>query len=190
MEGEVTYPGSYGLQEGERPGSVLRRAGSFRGTAYPDGAVLVRPQVQDLEEKSTRATHPPDREPTPVSARPRPRISAVEQTALLQGCEPAAEQTAGSSICGREPVTGRLVIHVSADIDSWANTPVDIEMRTGDVLTVPKRPGFVLVTGQVYNSSALTFVPGKKRRLVAVSRRAGGTNEVANTRRNIYHSRE
>ena len=71
-----------------------------------------------------------------------------------------------------------MVIHISADIDSWENTPADIEMRRGDVLTIPKRPGFVLVTGQVYNTSAITFVPGKEASWYL--RNAGGTNGVAN----------
>ncbi len=52
LTGEVMYPGTYGLQEGERLSSVLLRAGGFRTTAYPDGAVLVRKQVKELEEKS------------------------------------------------------------------------------------------------------------------------------------------
>ena len=75
------------------------------------------------------------------------------------------------------------MIHISADINSWANTPADIEMHTGDVLTVPKRPGFVLVSGQVYNASAITFVPGKEASWYL--RRAGGTNDVAN-RKEIF----
>ena len=82
-----------------------------------------------------------------------------------------------------QPASGRLVIHISADINSWANTPADIEMHTGDVLTVPKRPGFVLVSGQVYNASAITFVPGKEASWYL--RRAGGTNDVAN-RKEIF----
>ena len=56
-------------------------------------------------------------------------------------------------------------------------------MRSGDVLTVPKRPGFVLVSGQVYNPSAITFVPGKNAAWYL--RRAGGTNDVAN-RKEIF----
>ena len=56
-------------------------------------------------------------------------------------------------------------------------------MRSGDVLTVPKRPGFVLVSGQVYNPSAITFVPGKDASWYL--RRAGGTNDVAN-RKEIF----
>jgi protein involved in polysaccharide export with SLBB domain len=56
-------------------------------------------------------------------------------------------------------------------------------MRSGDVLTVPKRPGFVLISGQVYNASAITFVPGKNAGWYL--RRAGGTNDVAN-RKEIF----
>ncbi len=81
------------------------------------------------------------------------------------------------------PPTGRMVIHISADIDSWANTPADIELRRGDVLTIPKRPGFVLVTGQVYNATALTYTPDKTAAWYLS--RAGGTNATAN-RKEIF----
>jgi protein involved in polysaccharide export with SLBB domain len=71
-----------------------------------------------------------------------------------------------------------MVIRVSGDIDSWANTPADIELRRGDVLTIPKVPGFVLVTGQVYNATALTYAPGKTAGWYLSH--AGGTNSTAN----------
>jgi protein involved in polysaccharide export with SLBB domain len=76
-----------------------------------------------------------------------------------------------------------MVIHISADIGSWANTPADIELRRGDVLTIPKRPGFVLVSGQVYNATALTFAPGKTAGWYLSH--AGGTNTTAN-RKEIF----
>lgn len=34
-------------------------------------------------------------------------------------------------------------------------------MRPGDTLMIPKRENFVLVSGQVYNQTAITYVPGK-----------------------------
>jgi protein involved in polysaccharide export with SLBB domain len=76
-----------------------------------------------------------------------------------------------------------MVIHITADIDSWANTPADIELRRDDVLTIPKQPGFVLVTGQVYNATALTFTPGKTATWYLSH--AGGTNAAAN-RKEIF----
>jgi protein involved in polysaccharide export with SLBB domain len=79
-----------------------------------------------------------------------------------------------------QPPTGRLVIKISSDIASWENTPADIELRAGDVLTVPKQPGFVLVSGQVYNAVALTYVPGKSAGWYL--RHAGGATNMANTK--------
>ncbi len=108
-------------------------------------------------------------------------MSGQDSAALLQAA--SAQQAEVLQRLKSQPASGRLVIHISADIDSWANTPADIEMHTGDVLTVPKRPGFVLVSGQVYNASALTFVPGKEASWYL--RRAGGTNDVAN-RKEIF----
>jgi protein involved in polysaccharide export with SLBB domain len=85
------------------------------------------------------------------------------------------------------PPAGRMVIHITPDIDSWANTPADIELRRGDVLTIPKRPGFVLVTGQVYNATALTYLPGKTAGWYLG--RAGGTNATAN-RKEVFIIRD
>jgi hypothetical protein len=78
---------------------------------------------------------------------------------------------------------GRLVIKINPDIASWANTDADIELRAGDILTVPKKPGFVLVSGQVYNASAITYVPGKNAGWYL--RSAGGATDVA-SRKEIF----
>jgi protein involved in polysaccharide export with SLBB domain len=180
LDGEVTYPGSYGLQEGERLSSVLRRAGGFRSTAYPAGAILVRTQVRELQEKS-REELIHQIETASASARLSPNLTGQDQTATLQAV--SQQQNEVLQHLRSAPASGRLVIHISADIESWANTPADIELRSGDVLTVPKRPGFVLVSGQVYNPSAITYVPGKDAGWYL--RRAGGTNNISN-RKEIF----
>jgi protein involved in polysaccharide export with SLBB domain len=180
LEGEVTYPGSYGLQQGERLSSVLRRAGGLRDTSYAPGAILIRTQVKDLEEK-TRAELIRQIETSSASARLAPNLGGQDEAALLQAA--TQQQKEVLERLKNQPASGRLVIHISPDINSWANTPADIEMHTGDVLTIPKRPGFVLVSGQVYNASALTFVPGKEASWYL--RRAGGTNDVAD-RKEIF----
>ena len=82
-----------------------------------------------------------------------------------------------------QPSTGRLVIHISSNIETWAGTPADIEVRRGDVLRIPKRPGFVLVSGQVYNASAITFTPGKTAGWYL--QHAGGSTAAAN-RKEIF----
>jgi protein involved in polysaccharide export with SLBB domain len=70
------------------------------------------------------------------------------------------------------------VVRVSSDISKWENTAADIELRAGDVLSIPKRPSFVVISGQVYNPSALTYVPGKTAGWYL--RQAGGPTDGAN----------
>jgi protein involved in polysaccharide export with SLBB domain len=74
--------------------------------------------------------------------------------------------------------TGRLVIHISPEITSWENTVADIEVRPGDTLKIPKRPNFVMVGGQVYNPTALTYVPGKQANWYL--KQSGGPTVLAN----------
>ena len=178
--GEVKYPGSYGFHDGERLSSVLRRAGGILPTAYAMGAVLVRSQVKELEQNS-RDELIRQIETSSAAARLSPSLSASSSSGALQLIKEQQNQVIAD--LRSHPPTGRLVIHISPDIDSWANTPADIEMRRDDELTIPKRPGFVLVTGQVYNSTALTFAPGKTAAWYLG--RAGGTNATAN-RKEIF----
>ena len=180
LTGEVMYPGTYGLQEGERLSSVLLRAGGFRTTAYPDGAVLVRKQVKELEEKS-RAELIRQIETTSVGGRLGQNVSGGDESGTLQLLVQQQNQVLQRLRAQR--AVGRLVIKISSDIATWANTDADIELRSGDILTVPKRPGFVLVSGQVYSASAITYVPGKDANWYL--RRAGGATDLAN-RKEIF----
>ncbi len=181
IKGQVKFPGSYGFQEGERLSSVLRRAGGMRDTAYPEGAVLIREQVREVEENS-RQELIRQIQTNSAAARLGPAIGTGGDTAGTLRLIQAQQEQAVSELKSHPP-TGRMVIHISADINSWANTPADPELRQGDVLTVPKRPGFVLVTGQVYNATALTFAPGKTAAWYLSH--AGGTNGTAN-RKEIF----
>jgi protein involved in polysaccharide export with SLBB domain len=177
LEGEITYPGPYGIQEGERLSSVLKRAGGLRPTAYPTGAVLIRKQVQELEDKS-RNELIRQIETTSAGAKLAPSLSAQDDAATLQLL--IQQQKEVVEKLRSQPAIGRLVIKISPDIASWEGTPADIELRKGDVLTIPKKPGFVLVSGQVYNASAITFVPGKNAGWYL--KRAGGSTEGGNVK--------
>jgi protein involved in polysaccharide export with SLBB domain len=175
IEGEVAHPGSYGIQQGERLSSILRRAGGFRQTSYPAGAVLLREEVRQLEEKS-REELIRQIETSSTAARMSPSLGSGDQSATLQLIAQQQEQVLAR--LKSQPASGRLVIRITNEIASWENTPADIEVRAGDVLRIPKRPGFVLVSGQVYNSSAITFTPDKTARWYL--QRAGGATEIAN----------
>ena len=180
ISGQVRFPGSYGFRDGERLSSVLRRAGGLLPAAYPAGAVFTRLQVRELQQKS-REELIRQIETNSAAARLSPSLSSSNAGGVLQLIKAQQDQVLAN--LKSHPPTGRMVIHISADVESWANTPADIELRPGDVLTIPKQPGFVLVTGQVYNATALTFAPGKTAEWYL--KRAGGINSTAN-RKEIF----
>jgi protein involved in polysaccharide export with SLBB domain len=59
----------------------------------------------------------------------------------------------------------------------WRGTPADISLREGDTLVIPKKTEFVLVTGQVYNPTAVGYRPGHSARWYLSQ--AGGITQVA-----------
>ena len=180
IEGEVAHPGSYGFKQGEHLSDLVQRAGGFRATAYPEGAVLTRPEVAALEEKSKEELIR-QIESNSAAARLSPGVAGDHQSDTLQLIQQQQEQVLAR--LKSQPATGRMVIRINPEIASWAGTAADIEVRSGDVLRVPKRPGFVLISGQVYNSSAITYAPGKKAGWYL--EKAGAATEIAN-RKEIF----
>jgi len=158
VKGEVQHAGTFGIRPGERLSSVLMRAGGFGPEAYPYSAVLMRREVRDMETKSymdlmqrvksalseLKAT--PD--PTDPDQR-NAKLTAVAQT-----------ETTLRQLEANAPI-GRVVIHIDTDIHRWQNTPTDIPVRAGDELVIPKKSDYVMVNGQVYNPTAVSYRPGK-----------------------------
>jgi protein involved in polysaccharide export with SLBB domain len=179
LSGEIKYAGTYGIQDGERLSSVLKRAGGFRQDAYPAGAVLERKQVGELAEKS-RQEMIRRIESTPFSLKPG-MAAGAEQQNLLQSMQQQQQQVLAA--LRSRPAGSRLVVKISDDLSRWENTPADVELRAGDTLFIPKRPNFVLVSGQVYNSTAITYLPGKDAGWYL--RQAGGATQSGN-KKNIF----
>lgn len=158
IDGEVKYAGTYGIEDGERLSSVLKRAGGFRENAYPVGAVLERVQVRQMEENSRQEMIRRIEVSVP-SVAPGVSTTTQDQQNLLQAMRQQQQEVL--TALRNHPSTGRLVLKISGDISKWENTPADIVIRAGDKLTIPKKPDFVLVSGQVYNATAITYHPGK-----------------------------
>ncbi len=175
LRGEVRKPGVYGIRPGERLSSLLKRAGGLLPTAYPRAAVFERNEVRELQEKNRQD----------LIQRLEQESTVVKTSASTTGTEEAALQQAAIQQRQRvldglrkAPVSGRLVIHLRPDRKGFAGSPDDIELRAGDSLTIPKQPGEVLVTGQVYNANALTYTPGMNAGWYLS--RAGGATPLAN----------
>lgn len=176
IRGEVVHPGSYGIRPGERLSSILTRAGGFAPSAYPYGAILLRPEVQKLEQRSYGD----------LVQRIREQQTALRLTAASSS-DPDEKASAGAAFIQWQsamndlmsnPPVGRVTIQVSSNLKEWADTTQDITVRAGDVLVVPKRPSYVLVQGQVYGATAVAYRSGKSAKWYLMQ--AGGPTNLAN----------
>jgi protein involved in polysaccharide export with SLBB domain len=179
VAGEVVHPGTYGIQAGERLSAIIQRAGGFSPDAYPYGAVFERVELRELEEKN-RAD---------LIERMKAEAKNVKLVPDMDGDDQARAKASvmqyQKTIDNLEntPPAGRMVIHVSSDVKRWANTSTDIQVRAGDQIFVPKKPGMVIVDGSVYNPTGITYKPGKNAGWYL--RQAGGPTAMAD-RKGIF----
>jgi polysaccharide biosynthesis/export protein len=176
VRGEVQHPASYGIQPGERLSSLLKRCGGFTPQAYPYGAVLIRREVRDLEMTShVELVNRIKKEASYLKTLPEgdadqknAKLTAVAQTeTTLQQLETT-------------PPIGRVLIHIPPDMKNWdklSNTAADVQLRDGDELIIPKKPNYILVSGQVFNPTAVSFIAGRSAKWYLSQ--SGGLTQIA-----------
>jgi protein involved in polysaccharide export with SLBB domain len=157
LRGEVQHPGTYGIRPGEPLSSVLQKAGGFTSQAYPYGTVLTRREVRDFEMKSHEELIARLKaERTELKALPENDADQknLKLTAIAQS------ETALTQLETHLPA-GRVVMNGTLDDKSFEQSAGETPLRSGDVILVPKKPNYVVVQGQVFNGTAVGYVPGR-----------------------------
>jgi len=173
VKGEVQHPATYGIDPGERLSSVLARSGGFTPQAFPYGAVLIRQEVRELEMRAhLELVERVKAEQNYL--RGMPDGDADQRNAKLSAI--AQADTALQQLEATVPV-GRVVVHIPPDPKKLANTSADVALRDGDVLIIPKKANFVMVSGQVYNPTAVSYQPGKSAKWYLSQ--SGGLSPIA-----------
>ena len=173
IRGEVQHPGTYGIRPGESLSAVLEKAGGFTAQAYPYGTVLARREVRELEMK----TH--------EELVARLKVEAMQLKTLPEN--DADQKNAKLTAIGQVSTTltqletnlpvGRVVIQSSPNEKSFEQAAESTPLRSGDVITIPKKANYVLVSGQVYNATAVGYVAGRSANWYLTQ--AGGLTQLA-----------
>ena len=172
VKGEVQHPAAYGIHPGEKLSSLLERCNGFTLEAYPYGAVLLRNEVRDLELKSHYELVNRIKNEQGY-LRNLPENDVDQKNAKLTAI--AQTETALQQLEATAPV-GRVVIHIPANGKKLAGTPADVALRDGDVLIVPKKANYVVVSGQVFNPTAVSYMPGHSAKWYLSQ--AGGLTQI------------
>ena len=106
---------------------------------------------------------------------------------LLPGGDPQKDQAKEIAIqqwqttleqLSSNPPIGRVAIRISTNVSRWETTSADISVREGNTLVIPRKPSYVVVSGEVYNPTAISYRPGKSAKWYLSQ--SGGPTQLAN----------
>jgi protein involved in polysaccharide export with SLBB domain len=173
LRGEVVHPGTYGIRPDEPLSSVITKAGGLAPQAYAYGIVLARSAVRDLQTKSQLdLIARVQAEETQLKA--LPENDTDQKNLKLQAI--AQTETTLTQLQTHLPI-GRVVIHSSPDAKSFDRAAEKTPLRNGDSILIPKKPNYVMVQGQVYNSTAVGYISGRSAKWYLSQ--AGGVTQLA-----------
>ncbi|MDX8380543.1 MAG: SLBB domain-containing protein [Ghiorsea sp.] len=180
LSGEVKFPGSYPVEDGEKLSDVIGRAGGFTDKAYLKAAVFSRESIrveqqQQIDDMASRMEVEIAQEEQSIAQLNDAILIKHKQSALLAAKRVLGQMKATKAI-------GRLVVKLS-DIKGLENSEFNLRLKDGDTLYVPKQPDEVMIVGQVYNTTALLY--RKKYDIEDYVDAAGGVTRMADESR-IY----
>lgn len=180
ISGEVRFPGSYRIKDGERLSGLIERAGGFTDNAYFHGAYFTSENAREIQQTSLKKMV--DDLEVKVQSVLAEQVHLMSTSNVSQ---PEAEQQALTGLVARLrsiKAQGRINITL-APLLTFKHSAFDFELRDGDALTIPKQPNFISVIGSVY--SANSFLYQTKYNLEDYLALAGGPTKTADDE-NIY----
>lgn len=148
IRGEVRFPGRYPIHRGETLRSVMERAGGLTDLAFVEGAVFTREELKDREKKQLQT----------LATRMESDIAQFSlMTAQETGKDASSALTVGQSLLANirnaMPV-GRLVIDLDRSMKAQAGSELDVVLKDGDRLLVPRVTQEVTVVGEVQSATS------------------------------------
>jgi polysaccharide export outer membrane protein len=137
---------------------VLARAGGLTEFAFPEGSVFTREELKRREQEQMDMLA--DRMQTDLAA------VAIASTAAGNSTNSANSLVVGQSLLGQlrsQKAVGRLVIDLPRMMHSRAGSPVDVILRDGDQLIVPRFQQQVTVIGEVQSATSHLYSPDLSR---------------------------
>ncbi|OBP15346.1 hypothetical protein A5320_08260 [Rheinheimera sp. SA_1] len=149
ISGQVKFPGTYTIQQGEKLSQVLARAGGLTNDAFANGSVFTREQIREQETMQLNKLMQQLR--SDIAAK---NLSAESDTAQTK---PEDAIVMISEIEKAKPI-GRLVIDLPSVL--VGDPEYDLLVEEGDELYVPSNQTTVAVVGEVQHASSHRFRNG------------------------------
>jgi polysaccharide export outer membrane protein len=157
LRGEVKFPGRYPIHRGETLRSVLERAGGLTDLAFSEGAVFTREELKVREKKQLET----------LASRMESDVAQFSlMTAQETGKDASQALAVGNSLLASlrnaQPI-GRLVIDLERSMSARPGTELDVVLKDGDQLLVPRVMQEVTVLGEVQSATSHLFRADMRR---------------------------
>ncbi len=165
IDGEVLYPGTYSLEKNnERISDLIKRSGGLTSTAYPDGAILLRPKIQTnteefIKESKLKALKKQTKDTTEIS------------------------ETIDDEKSSNYDLVGIDLSYILKNPSSKS----DLFLRDGDIIKIPIEKQTVLVSGEILYPIKLKFEKGKGLKYY-VSNSGGFTSRALKKRAYVVYA--
>jgi protein involved in polysaccharide export with SLBB domain len=148
LKGEVRFPGTYTIKRGETLRSVVERAGGLTDLAFPAGSVFTRAELKEREQEQLNRFAERMRQDIAEEALEAARGNNAGSTQSLSIGQTLLDQIKAAK------AVGRLVIDLQEAMHAKPGSAVDVILRNGDELIVPKQRQEIMVIGEVQYASS------------------------------------
>jgi len=159
IKGEVRFPGTYPIINGERLSDLITRAGGYTNDAFLPGAVFTRKSIKEVQEKMRQK----------FLEKEQRNVMEEQQAILMRAGSTASAEAVNQSVRARmemmnmiseADIEGRMVIAL-VPLDQLKHTKYDISLEDGDAIYIPQSPSAITVIGSVNNPASVPFEVGK-----------------------------
>jgi protein involved in polysaccharide export with SLBB domain len=171
LTGQVTFPGEYTFNDGDRLSDVLVRAGGFTKNAFLYGASFERESVKEIQQQALKdAMSRLKKKLAIMSSKSRGVGENSSDSNLAETLSVLGEQS------GALIPLGRVTINLPSNIDVLKNGVSDILLKNGDKLNIPTSNDTVMVIGEVMSPTAVIYDDDDVMSYIA---RVGGFTPIA-----------
>jgi len=169
IEGAVVNPGSYKIEEGATLSSLIKRAGGYLESAFPEGGIYIN------QESKRIANLYKDKLIQDIS---KNIASKITSPSVAGNADQSILSIVTNEIKNQE-VSGRVVVEF--DLRKIAlNKNIDTTLQDGDSIFIPRKTNNIHVLGEVRNPATISYF--QNMTISEAINSSGGYNEFADTK--------
>ena len=169
IEGAVVNPGSYKIEEGATLSSLIKRAGGYLESAFPEGGIYINQDAKRI------ANIYKDKLIQDIS---KNIASNITSPSIAGNADQAILSIVTNEIKNQE-VSGRVVVEF--DLRKIAlNKNIDTTLQDGDSIFIPRKTNNIHVLGEVRNPATISYF--QNMTISEAINSSGGYTDFADTK--------